>query len=75
MAKDQLVTLVVFQEMLEELVLPHCESVDVLEYFNTVCFGQTVTASSEKPLPYHDNLTVTTCTVFVQFTYNGKHKT
>jgi len=36
MAKGQLVTLVVFQEMLEELVLPHFESVDELEYLT--CF-------------------------------------
>jgi len=68
--KRQLVALVVFQELLEELVLPHCESVDELEYFNTVCFGQTVTASSEKPLPYHDNFNSddmhSFCAVYVQ---------
>ena len=34
MAKGQLVALVVFQELLKELVLPHFESVDELEYFN-----------------------------------------
>jgi len=37
MAKGQLVALVVFQELLEELVLPHCEYVDELEYLTT-CF-------------------------------------
>ena len=36
MAKGQLVTLAVFQEMLEELVLPHFESVDELEYLSNM---------------------------------------
>ena len=34
MEKCQLVALVVFQDLLEELVPPHFESVDELEYFN-----------------------------------------
>ena len=49
MAKRQLVgTAVVFQELLEELVLLHCESVDEMEFLAT-CFAQTVAVSSEKP--------------------------
>ena len=37
MAKRQLVgTAVVFQELLEELVLLHCESVDEMEFFSNV---------------------------------------
>ena len=48
MAKGRLVASVVFQELLEELVLPHCESVDIkLEYLATR-FGQSVTASRGK---------------------------
>jgi len=38
LAKGRLVALIVFQELLEELVLPHGESVDELEYLAT-CFG------------------------------------
>jgi len=38
MAKDRLVALVVSQELLEELVLLHCESVYESEYLET-CFG------------------------------------
>ena len=38
MAKGRLVASVVSQELLEELVLPHCESVDESEYLAT-CFG------------------------------------
>ena len=46
---------VVFHELLEELVLPHCGPIDELEYSATlgaICFDQTATASSEKP-PQH----------------------
>jgi len=35
MAKGQLAASVVFQELLEELFLLHCESVDELEYLAT----------------------------------------
>ena len=38
MAKGQLVASVVSQELLQELVPPHCESVDESEYLAT-CFG------------------------------------
>ena len=38
MAKGRLVASVVSQELLEELVLPHCESVYESEYLET-CFG------------------------------------
>ena len=38
MAKGQPATSVVFQELLEELFLLRCESVDELEYLAT-CFG------------------------------------
>ena len=40
---------VVFQELLEELILPHCELVAKLENLAT-CFGQSVTAPRGKPL-------------------------
>ena len=36
MAEAQLVALVVLQELLEELVTPHCESDDELEYIATL---------------------------------------
>ena len=36
MAKGQLVASVVVQELLKELVLPHCESVDELESVNNL---------------------------------------
>ena len=45
MAKGRLVASVIFQELLEELVLPHCE-------YLAIRFGQSVTASREKPLSY-----------------------
>ena len=34
-AKGRLVAVVVFEEMLEEFVLPHCKSVNELEYLAT----------------------------------------
>ena len=36
MAEAQLIASVVLQELLEELVPPHCESVDELEYMATL---------------------------------------
>ena len=51
MAKSRLVASVVSQELLEELVLLHCESVDESEYLAT-CLGMFVIVTSEKPLSY-----------------------
>ena len=39
MAKGRLVASVASQELVKELVLPHCESVNESEYLTTICFG------------------------------------
>jgi len=81
-AKGRVVASVVFQELLQELVLPHCESVDELVRIFSNVLVMFVTVSGKKPLPYQgsenhhlkraswlfvDNSTVTTNTL-EQFT-------
>ena len=90
MAKGRLVASVVSQELLEELVLPRCESADESEYL-AIRFGHVCeSVPSEKTLSYQgsenrrlkrapplfDNFTVTTSTI-EQFTHknnDAKHE-
>ena len=78
MAERQLIASVVFQELLEELVLPHCELVDELEYFNMFSLYVLVRLWLYQVRNLsHDNFTVMTCTL-EQFTHknnDAKHKT
>jgi len=40
MAKGELVASVIFQELLEELVLPHCKSVDKIRIFSNMLWSE-----------------------------------